>query len=418
MPDPSETDPLAKSTAEILAGLHVLQILPSLESGGVEQGTLDIASALIQAGAKADVAAMGGRLVGSLEKEGATFHALPVHSKNPLVMIANVARLRRLIRRQGINIVHARSRAPAWSALLAARLAGVPFVTTYHGTYTEQSFFKRLYNSVMARGDLVIANSLFISEQIKTRYKLPSERIIEIARGVDLSQYDPKEISPERVQKFREACGLSPQDNQMVILMPGRLTAWKGHEVMIEALALLRMSAPADLAPFICICLGDHQSRHFKMILSKRIETEGLKPYMRLAGYYNDMPAAYAGSDIVVSPSVEPEAFGRVAIEAQAMMKPVIAADHGGARETIIAPSLGTVIAAGEDHISGLRVKPGDPNALAEALYELLRLAPEKRESIGANGRRHVSAHFSLVSMCERTLAVYVWLARKARGES
>jgi glycosyltransferase involved in cell wall biosynthesis len=399
-----------KSTAEILTGMHVLQVVPTLEAGGVEQGTLDVARMLVRVGARASVASWGGRLVGELQQRGGHFHKLPVHSKNPLVMVANIQRLARLIRAENVTLIHARSRAPAWSALAAAWLRKIPFVTTYHGTYSDKSSMKRFYNSVMTRGDIVIANSDFIAAHIRERHHVDDIRLVTIQRGVDLDHFDPSMVSPQRIENFRRFCGIDPDDRRFIILLPGRLTEWKGQNIMIDALARLQKLGASPTRGFLCVCIGDPQGRSgFEAFLKTRIAGLSMQSHMRIVGHFDDMPAAYAGADIVVSPSLEPEAFGRVAIEAQAMMKPIIAADHGGARETVIDGN------DNESAMTGLRVPPGDSDALAQALWHLLRLTPEERASIGLRGRRHVEAHFSLVKMCEKTLAVYVWLLSNTR---
>lgn len=406
-----------EETSALLTGLRVLQVLPALDSGGVERGTVDIARALNKAGARAFVVSSGGRLSSVLEEMGTTVETLPVHSKNPFVMILNIWRLKKIIRKHDINVVHARSRAPAWSAFFAARLADVPFVTTYHGTYNGKSRIKRFYNSVMARSDVVIANSSFIAEHIGERYPAAKERVVTIPRGVDLAVFDPENVSEERIAHFRKACRLSARDQRLIVLLPGRLTAWKGHDVLLDAMIALQKNPPADLPAFVCVFLGDSQGRHFKVLLAQRLTTEGLQSQVRIAGHYDDMPAAYAGSDIVISPSIEPEAFGRVAIEAQAMRKPVIATDHGGARETVITVN-DEAHPAQDSQATGLRIQPGDAEAVAQALYAFLCMGAEARDRMGARGRAHIGEHFSLANMCSQTLAAYIWVLRKKETQA
>ncbi len=363
----------------------VLQVLPALRAGGVERGTLEIAEALVAAGFRALVASAGGPLVAELEAIGARHITLPLESKSPVAMWRNAGTLARLVREEGVAILHARSRAPAWSALLAARRTGVPFVTTYHGTYNEGFPGKRLYNSVMARGDRVIAISRFIAGHVQARHGVPQSRIRVIPRGVEERRFDPARVAPERVAALRAAWG-APLDRP-VVMLPGRLTRWKGQTVLVEAMARL----PGDA---VALLVGDGRGA-FRDELLALIAARGLGGRVRLAGHAEDMPAALLLADIVVHASTDPEAFGRTVVEAQAMERVVIAADLGAPRETVV---------EGE---TGFRVPPGDPQRLADAIARALALTPAERAAIGQRARSAVLAGYTTRRMQEATLGVY-----------
>lgn len=387
----------------------VLQVIPALDAGGAERTTLEIARAVVEAGGQALVASRGGRLGAQIEALGGRVVPMPVHSKNPLIMWANRARLLDLIRRKGVNIIHARSRAPAWSALWAARAAGIPFVTTYHGAYRADGPFKRFYNSAMVRGDLVIANSAFTAAAIRAQYELPPGRLAVIPRGADLGYFNPAGVSPERIEALRRDWKLPAAGSAFVLLLPGRLTPWKGHETAIAALACL-VNDPAsggagNQRVLRLIFAGDAQGRDgFEGFLRAEIERRGVRDMIHLVGHCADMPAAYALADAVLAPSLRPEAFGRVAVEAGAMARPVIAADHGGARETVL------------DCETGLLVPPNDPEALAEAICELAAMSAPARAAMGGKARARVAEKFSTAAMCAATLEAYsALLARRAR---
>ncbi|MCP5432296.1 MAG: glycosyltransferase [Alphaproteobacteria bacterium] len=389
----------------------VLQVIPTLEAGGAEQTTLDIASALVAAGGRALVASEGGRLEGALAAAGAKLIRLPVASKHPYTVLANALRLSQILDAYGVDIVHARSRAPAWSAYLAARATGRPFVTTYHGTYNARTALKRFYNSVMARGDRVIANSAFIAGRVEAAYPWAAPRLLAIPRGTDMRRFDPEAVDESRVAAVRRSWGLAERahfDDPAIVLLPGRLTRWKGQLVLVEALARLREHGLDD---FLCILAGDVQKQSdFLPELEALIARHDLKERVRLVGHCGDMPAAYLASDIVVSASIEPEAFGRVAVEAEAMGRPVIATDHGGTRET--------VVPYGEDYATGWRVEPDNADALATALSAALALGPDARLAMGVLGRLHVRETFALETMCRRTIDIYRDLAARRRAAS
>ncbi|WP_375455580.1 glycosyltransferase [uncultured Methylobacterium sp.] len=385
-----------------LAGACVLQIIPELDAGGAERTTLDIAAGLAAAGARALVATEGGRLVAELQAKGGICLPFPAASKNPALMALNVGRLARLCRREGVQIIHARSRAPAWVALGAARRLGIPFVTTYHGSYSGRTGVKVLYNSVMARGDVVIANSHYTADLIRSLHaEQAGERVQVIHRGTDLSAFTTVAVGSGRVEALRRNWGVAPHER--VILLAARLTAWKGQRILIEAAALMRARGIAD---FAVVLAGDPQGRAaYERELDALVAARGLDGIVRRVGHCSDMPAAFRAASVVAVPSVEPEAFGRSAVEAQALGTPVVVSDLGAVPETVLSPP---EVAAGQR--TGWRVPAGDAPALAAALDEALSLGASARDALARRGRAHVEAHFSLERMTGDTLAIYARL--------
>jgi glycosyltransferase involved in cell wall biosynthesis len=370
------------------SNITVLQVLPSLVTGGVERGTIEINQAIVGAGWTGLVASAGGRLVPAVRRAGGRHIVLPLTSRDPLTIWRNAARLAAVIRAERVAIVHARSRAPAWSAWLACRRTGAHFVTTYHGTYGEDLPFKRRYNSVMAKGEQVIAASRFIAEEIVARHGTDPTRVRVIPRGVDPARFDPAVVSGDRMERLAQAWRVP--DGALVALLPGRLTSWKGQSVLIEALA--RMSRRD-----VCgVLVGSEQGRErYTARLIRQAETLGVADRLRLAGECDDMPAALMLADVVVHASTRPEAFGRVVIEAQAMGRPVIASDLGGPVETV------------EHGVTGWRVPPGDPAALAAAIEAALEFPVEQREALGHRGRAAVLRRCTVAEMQRATLDVY-----------
>ncbi len=372
----------------MIAPPAVLQVLPLLDTGGVERGTVEIAEALAREGWTALVASAGGRMVRDVERVGGRHIALPLATKNPGAILRNASRLAALIRAEQVAIIHARSRAPAWSALLAARRTGAHFVTTYHGAYGEDLPFKRLYNSVMARGERVIAASHFVAGLIGSRHGVVPARIRVIPRGIDPARFDPASVVPDRVARLARAWMLPA--GTPVVLMPGRLTGWKGQKVLIEAVARLRTG---DVH---CVLVGSDQGRaRYTESLRRLAAARGVAARVRLPGECDDMPAALLLADVVVHASTEPEAFGRVVIEAQAMERPVIASDLGGPVEMV------------EHGVTGWRVPPGDPAALAAAIDRVLALPEPERRAVGTHARAAVLGRCTTRAMQEATLAVY-----------
>ena len=366
----------------------VLQVLPALDSGGVERGTIEIVDALTARGWTALVASQGGRLVPAVERAGGRHIALPLRTKLPWAIWRNAGRLADIIRGQGVNLVHARSRAPAWSAWLACRRTGVPFVTTYHGAYSDEGWGKRRYNSVMARGARVIAASGFIADLVRRQHRVGEDRLRLIPRGIDPAVFDPAQVAGVRVASL--ARDWSIPEGATVILLPARISRWKGQSVLIAALGLLRKP---DL---FVVFVGSDQGRHaYVQSLVDQAAALGVSSQIKLAGHCADMPAALVLADIIVSASTEPEAFGRAVIEAQAMARVVIAAGHGGAAETV------------EHGNTGLLVPPGDAGALAEAIGSVLAWPEQERQAMGARARASVLAHYTVQAMQQATMAVY-----------
>jgi glycosyltransferase involved in cell wall biosynthesis len=370
----------------------ILQVIPSLDTGGAERTTLDVAAALVRDGFTALVASRGGRMEEELAASGAELIRLNAASKSPRIMLSNALALRDLIRKRSVSLVHARSRAPAWSALSAASMVGVPFVTTYHGIYNAGNPLKRFYNSVMIRADAVIANSQWTADHILREYKKKPKRLVVIPRGVDLALFDPASIPPDNVTALRGKWGVGEKD--FVAFLPGRLTRWKGQGVLIDAMT--RLKAKGVLGTARAIFAGDAQGRdEYEKELREKIAEAGLSYHVFIVGHVDDMATAYAASDAVISASTDPEAFGRVAAEASAMAKPVIASDHGGARETVLT------------NVSGFLVPPGDAEALATALEKVIATPPHGRVNMGMAGRAHIIRNYSRERMCSETIALY-----------
>ncbi|MDB5559610.1 MAG: glycosyl transferase [Enterovirga sp.] len=387
-----------RASTHPLAGRTILQIIPELDAGGAERTAIDVAAGLAEIGARALVASEGGRLVGELQAHGGVWIPFPAGTKSPFAMLANVRKLARIAYHERADLIHARSRAPAWVGLGAARSLGIPFVTTFHGAYAGRSGPKRLYNSVMARGDVVIANSGFTAGLVKSVYGTPPERIVTLQRGTDLAEFSPAAVAAERVDALRRKWEVAPHER--IVLLAGRLTGWKGQKVLIEAAARLRRRGVRDI---VYILAGDHQGRDgYVKELDRLIGERGLTGIVRRVGHCTDMPAAYLAASIVAVPSTEPEAFGRVAVEAQAMGTPVVVSNLGAVPETVLAPPEATPARR-----TGWRVPAGDADALAEALDEVLSLGASAQEGLAQRARTHVEQHFSLEAMISGTLAVY-----------
>jgi glycosyltransferase involved in cell wall biosynthesis len=375
------------------ADFTLLQITPELETGGAEQTTLDVAAAVADAGGRAIVASRGGRMAGRVEAGGGELKLMPVQSKNPLVMLGNAARLLDLIRKEEVSLVHVRSRAPAFSALWAAHTAGVPLVATYHGVYNAKTSLKRWYNAVMTRGDMVIANSDYTRDHVIAEHGLDPEKVVAIPRGIDLVRFDPAAVEPERVMRLLNAWGVDPEDVRTKVLLAGRLTRWKGQLLLIEAAARLKLRGNKD---FLIILAGDDQGRDaYRAEIDSAIARNSLHRNVRIVGHCEDMPAAYLACDVAAAPSLDPEAFGRTAVEPQVMGRPVLAADHGAPRETVIPGQTGWL------------VEPGDAKAWATALGEAVTATRGRREAMGKAGQQRSRKLYSVEAMCAATLAVY-----------
>ena len=379
----------------------VLQVIPDLNTGGAERTTVDVAAALVAKGWRAVVVSEGGRLVPELEALGVKHIILPVKSKNPLTILANTRRLKQVARAENISLIHARSRAPAWSALMAARGLGLPFVTTYHGIYNQKGVLKSWYNSVMARGDCVIANSRYTADLIAARHEFARGKITVIYRGSDIAALAPEAVTPERRAALVAAWGVD--GSRPILLQLARLTGWKGQKVLIAAMAELKARGAA--LP-LAIIAGDDQGRSgYLAELKAQIAAAGLEGDVRLVGHCADVPAALSLSSLSVVASIEPEAFGRAAVEAQAARVPVIVSDLGAVPETVLAPP-----EVPEDARTGWRVPPGDAAALAGAIAGVLTLAPDARAALVERAQGHVARHFTVEAMCASTLEAYAGL--------
>jgi glycosyltransferase involved in cell wall biosynthesis len=368
-------------------------VTPELNAGGVERTTIELADAISRAGGLALVASAGGRLESDLKAVGGELVRLPVNSKNPFRVLANSGLLAKLAKARGVNIIHARSRAPAWSALWAARRLKLPFVTTYHGVYNAKTGLKRFYNSVMARGDLVIANSEFTRVHVLDQYALAPERVVAIPRGVDLEIFNPARIDPARIAQLRSSWGLDTNDPRLVVILPARLTRWKGQLVLIEAVARLSARYPRAVK---LVFAGDAQGRsNYVNEMMTAISAGGLHDDVAVIGHLQHIAEGLAASDVAVFPSTDPEAFGRGAVEAQAMARPVLASRLGGLAETVL------------DGETGLLTPPASAAALADAIERLIAMGPEARAAMGEKGRAHVVGRYSKTLMQQATLGVY-----------
>ena len=371
----------------------ILQVLPSLETGGAERGCVDMAAAIAEAGGTALVASSGGAMVDELERRGGRHIGLPLASKNPLTIRRNIGRIDFLMEDRGVDLVHARSRAPAWSAYFACRRRGVPFVTTFHAVYNYRSAAKKRYNSVMARGERVIAISQYVARHARDVYGIAPERLQVIPRGIDLARFHPDAVSADRIAALRSRWEIP--DGARIVLMPGRLTRWKGQGVLIDALAQLT-GQDGGTAPVYGVIVGSDQGRSaYRRELEAQVERAGLSRSVILADHCGDMPAAYALCDVAVHASIEPEGFGRVIVEAQALGRPVIATNIGAPPETVLPEETGWL------------VPPEDPAALARILGRALALDARARHEMSQRAIAHVAAHYGLSRMTAATLGVY-----------
>lgn len=366
----------------------IMQILPTMESGGVERGTLEIAKGCMQNNIKCIVVSNGGRLADQLSRYNAEHIKLPVHSKNPLTIYKNIKKLVKLIKKHDVDIVHARSRAPAWSAYYACLKTNAKFITTFHGVYSISGKFKKRYNSIMLKGQRVIVASKFIENHIKANYEVDENILTTIARGVDFEKFDLEKIPEQRIVHIARSLNINYE--HPVLLLPGRLTQWKGQEFLIEALAKLK-----DYN-FDCLIAGDDKNHlEYKMRLQEKIIDLKLTGKVRLIGNIDDMPVLYSLADVVISSSLRPEAFGRIAIEAQSMGKPVIATAHGGSLETII------------DNETGWLVEPANIDDLVLKIKNFLETDKNTLEKMSKTAKNHVRQNFSMQNMIDKTINIY-----------
>lgn len=369
----------------------IMQILPALHSGGVEQGVIDLNAAIIRAGGSSIVVSAGGARVHEITKAGGEHITLPVDSKNPLTIAANVRRLRKIINARRVDIVHACSRAPAWSAGRAVQGTGGRYVTSCHAAHAITGAMKRLYNSSIAKGERIIAVSHFLADYLEENYGVDPHKIRVVHRGVTLAKFHPNSVTPDRLIKVSRQMRIP--EGAAVIMLPGRLSRTKGHMFLLDALEHLQRK------DVFCLFVGsDHGNEGYRRELESYIESKNMGAMTRIVTDCGDMPAAYMISTVVVSPSLVPEGFGRIPVEAQAMGRPVIATDHGGTRETIVRDETGWLVA------------PGDTAALSEALREAIDMAPHERALLATRAMSHVARHFTNEQMCQGTLDVYAEL--------
>ena len=375
--------------------IKVLQVIPKLGYGGAETGCYDLAHYLNEQGCSSFIVTSGGALIKYIDRKKVKLIRLPVQSKNPLLIILNSVILSIIILFFNINIVHARSRAPAWSCFIATKITGRKFVTTFHGTYNFNNSIKKFYNSIMLRSDLIIAGSNFIFSHIKEKYSSyldSKKRLLCIFRGINVDYFHGKKIKLSDEEKLIKKWNLN-KDNK-IILFPGRLTAWKGQEMFIESLGILKKKNFDN--NFTAIILGSDQGRKiYKKKLERLVEQHRLNNNVLFVENFNIMPIAYKVSNIVVSCSIEPEAFGRIAVEAQSMEKPIIASNIGGSIETII------------DNKTGFLFEAGNPNKLSEKIAEVLNLSEVTLNGMGAEGRKNVIKKFNVEKMCFSTYSEY-----------
>ena len=376
--------------------IKVLQVIPKLGYGGAEIGCYDLAHFLTEQGCKSFIMTSGGELLKFVKKGKVKVFKFPVQSKNPILIILNAIIISLIILFYNINIVHARSRAPAWSCLIATRLTARKFVTTFHGTYNFRNKFKKIYNSVMVRSHLVIAGSNFIFSHINENYGnfflKQKRKLLVIFRGINTNYFHAKKISLIKANKF---CKENKIDrNKFIILLPGRLTHWKGQKLFIQAFKLLvEMN---HVQSFEGIILGNEQGRNvYKKQLVGLVEQFGLGKIIKFIDHCDEMPVAYRIANLIVSTSIEPEAFGRVSVEAQAMEVPVIASDIGGSRETIV------------KNKTGYLFKNGDPNSLAGTIIMVMQKDYNSLKSIGFEGRKNILKKFDVDKMCHTTFTEY-----------
>ena len=375
--------------------LKVLQVIPRLGYGGAETGCYDLAHYLHEQDCKSYIVTSGGELIKYIDKKKVKLIKLPVQSKNPLIILINSIALTLLILFLNISIVHARSRAPAWSCYIATKITRRKFVTTFHGTYNFKNSLKKFYNSIMVKSDVLIAGSNFIFSHISENYQKflnSKKKFLVIFRGINTEYFDSDTIKKKDIDKLKATWKI--EDNKKIILLPGRLTAWKGQEMFIEAINLFKQSNPE--LDFVAVILGDDQGRTvFRKKLERLVEQFNLTQNIKFVDNCNVMPVAYYISDVIVSSSIEPEAFGRVSVEAQAMKKPIIASNIGGSKETVI------------DNKTGLLFESGNPKSLCDKLNEIIKLDTLTLDLMGREGRKNVINRFNIEKMCLNTYSEY-----------
>ena len=375
--------------------LKVLQVIPRLGYGGAETGCYDLAHYLYENNCTSFIATSGGDLIKFIDKKKVKLFRLPVHSKNPLIIIFNTLALILIILINGISIVHARSRAPAWSCFFATKITGKKFVTTFHGTYNFKNRIKKFYNSVMVRSNLIIAGSNFIFSHINKNYSKYlgiKKKLLVIFRGINVDYFDPSTTT--ETQEKQLLIDWQIDKSKKIILLPGRLTSWKGQESFIEALNLVNKELGYD--SFYAVILGSDQGRNvYKKKIVRLVEQHRLTKQIKFIKHCNNMPVAYKVSDLIVSASIEPEAFGRVAVEAQSMEKPILASDIGGSNETV------------QNNKTGFLFEAGNSASLSKKILEILKLDESTLKSMGNEGRKNIIKKFNVEKMCFSTYSEY-----------
>ena len=375
--------------------LKVLQVIPKLGYGGAETGCYDLAHYLHENNCTSFIATSGGDLIKFIDKKKVKLFRLPVHSKNPLIIIFNTFALVFIILVNGISIVHARSRAPAWSCFFATKITRKKFVTTFHGTYNFNNSIKKFYNSIMVRSNLIIAGSNFIFSHINKNYSKylgAKKKLLVIFRGINVDYFDPSTTT--ETQEKQLLIDWQIDKSKKIILLPGRLTSWKGQESFIEALSLVNKELGYD--SFYGVILGSDQGRNvYKKKIIRLVEQHRLTNQLKFIEHCKNMPVAYKISDLIVSASIEPESFGRVAVEAQSMKKPILASDIGGSNETV------------ENGKTGFLFEAGNPISLSNKILEILKLDESTLKSMGNEGRKNIIKKFNVEKMCFSTYSEY-----------
>ena len=373
---------------------RILQIIPNMEIGGAERTVLEITSFLKDKEFSSLVLTSGGKLIGELEKENIEVIKLKIDKKNPYWIIKNFFLFIKIFREKKIDLVHVRSRAPAWSAIFAAKKIGIPVLTTWHGHVSNSSFIKKIYNSIMLKGDAVIANSAYTAERISKIYNIDLNKIDIISRGVNVESFEGSKFSNTEISNMKKIW--SVDDNKIIILFPARLTRWKGHLVTIEAINLLKKEKFFDQVIFLFAGEKAGAENYIKK-LNSIITKFKLQENIKLVERIENMPLAYHASDVVLSPSIEPEPFGRIPIEAQAAGKTIIASDHGAVKDTI----------KNGNNFTGFKVKPNDPQALSIAIKQSITMDKKDLTKMHERAISNVKNNFSLENMCKKTLEVY-----------
>ncbi len=375
--------------------LKVLQVIPKLGYGGAETGCFDIAHYLFENNCSSFLITNGGPLTKFINKKKVKYIRLPVNSKNPILMLLNTILISVIVFFYNIDIIHARSRAPAWSCFLASKITRRKFVTTFHGTYNFNSKIKKFYNSIMLRSDLIIAGSNFIFSHVKENYKEylnNSKKFLVIFRGINIDYFDASTTLTEDEDKLFKSWNLEVE--KKTILLPGRITEWKGHEIFIEAMN--KINIQLGHKSFKAVILGSDQGRDlYKKKLIRLVEQYRMNDQIKFVDHCENMPLAYKISDLIVSTSIEPEAFGRIAVEAQSMEKPIIASNLGGSKETII------------NNKTGILFDAGDSDDLSKKIIEFFNFDKSTIEQMGKAGRKNVSAKFNVEKMCFSTYSEY-----------